>query len=322
MEKVTTYSPWAFSPSQTAEWVSYLKQHGFVLLKSVVSSQEVETAKGYLWDWLENLGSGIKRNDYRTWTNENWPGALFPGFATTHGGGQIQSAWYLRSLPAVKNAFAAIWETQELAVSMDTFILWRPWWNSHDQSLSWEPEVEPVHCDQNPYRKPGFHCVQGMIPLLPVTPESGGLRIVQDTNNDETQEQMRKKYTSLKFGEDWCMLQFNDPLAENPQLIIADPGDLILWDSRTIHGGLVGTGGTEESNELVRASLTVCMMPKSKVPEKIAARRREAYERGWTLTHWPTEFHQNFVSDTNGQNIPRKNYVPISLTPEQKDLLG
>ena len=25
-------------------------------------------------------------------------------------------------------------------------------------------------------------------------------------------------------------------------LIKADPGDLILWDSRTIHGGWVGTG--------------------------------------------------------------------------------
>jgi len=65
------------------------------------------------------------------------------------------------------------------------------------------------------------------------------------------------------------------------------------------------------------------MMPKNKVPEKIAAKRREAFQKGWTLTHWPTEANRNFTLDTNGQNIPRgRPHVPIQLTPEQLDLLG
>jgi len=186
-ESSVSSHPWAFSPSQK-EWVSYLKDHGFVLLKGVVSKEEVSKARGLIWDWLEGLGSGIKRDDKKTWKNDNWPGALYPGFCNSHGGGQIQAAWYLRSLPAVKNAFASIWETSDLATSMDTFIIWRPWWNPDNDSKNWTPEVEPVHCDQNPYKRPGFHCVQGMIPLLPVTPQSGGLRIVPDTNNDATQE--------------------------------------------------------------------------------------------------------------------------------------
>jgi len=205
---------------------------------------------------------------------------------------------------------------------MDTFIVWRPWWNSFDQSASWQPDVEPIHCDQNPFKKPGFHCVQGMIPLLPVTPQSGGLRIIADTNNDATQEDMRTRYPNLKVASDWVVLRYNDPLTLNPQLIEADPGDLILWDSRTCHGGYVGTGGKQESNELVRASLTVCMMPKNKIPEKIVNQRHEAFKRGWTLTHWPTECNRNFTLDTNGQNIPKKQYVPIVLTPEQESLLG
>jgi len=64
------------------------------------------------------------------------------------------------------------------------------------------------------------------------------------------------------------------------------------------------------------------MLPKSTVPENVAKNRREAWKRGWTLTHWPNEFHQNFTSDTNGQNIPRRKYEPIELTKEQLELLG
>tara|TARA_R110002050_G_scaffold58727_1_gene131615 strand:- start:346 stop:939 length:594 start_codon:yes stop_codon:yes gene_type:complete len=28
----------------------------------------------------------------------------------------------------------------------------------------WEPQVEGLHCDQNPHKKPGFECVQGEFP--------------------------------------------------------------------------------------------------------------------------------------------------------------
>ena len=53
------------------------------------------------------------------------------------------------------------------------------------------------------------------------------------------------------------------------KLVKASGGDLILWDSRTVHGGLVGTGPPEEMStadventiELVRLSLPVCMAP-------------------------------------------------------------
>ena len=51
---------------------------------------------------------------------------------------------------------------------------------------------------------------------------------------------------------------------------------MILWDSRTIHGGRVGTGecskkvANRQSDEpvtLARLSLTVCMAPKSRVTQ-------------------------------------------------------
>jgi len=41
---------------------------------------------------------------------------------------------------------------------------------------------------------------------------------------------------------DWLLLYADDPLKEKGMLVKAQAGDMILWDSRTLHGGRVGTG--------------------------------------------------------------------------------
>ena len=38
------------------------------------------------------------------------------------------------------------------------------------------------------------------------------------------------------------MLTHDDPFKKRGTLIKASAGDMILWDSRTLHGGLVGNG--------------------------------------------------------------------------------
>ena len=46
-----------------------------------------------------------------------------------------------------------------------------------------------MHIDQNPSFKKGFHCVQGMVPLIDVSKDGvGGLQVVPETNNDKVQE--------------------------------------------------------------------------------------------------------------------------------------
>ena len=44
-------------------------RNGFVVLKNILSKEEVEKAEEAFWEWLEGLGSGIKRNDPSTWLN-------------------------------------------------------------------------------------------------------------------------------------------------------------------------------------------------------------------------------------------------------------
>jgi len=122
-------------------------------------------------------------------------------------------------------------------------------------------------------------------------------------------------------------LNENDKYIGTGILLEADPGDLILWDSRVIHGGLVGTGEKHaedllDNPELARLSLTVCMAPTSKATPQVLKQRRMAVENGWGLTHWPYEFARNQFGNTNGSNIKNFKYKPPQLTPEQLKLVG
>jgi len=265
------------------------------------------------------------------------PGVTSLGFLPTHGGGHSAAAWYLRTRPAIQEAFARVWEVkqEELLSSFDTFIVWRPWWDDGNGTYqtSWTPCVENLHVDQNPHYKKGLQCVQGMVPLLPVRKEIGGLQVVPNTNTAEQQAEFVKRYPMTKLDrDDWLELNNNDPIIGTGQFIEADPGDLILWDSRTVHGGFVGPGPVSNSpamaestaseskqanTELARMSFTVCMTPASKASQQVIQQRCEAFQKGRCLTHWPHEFHPHYMNDTFGSRIQPQSFThkfPITDT--------
>ena len=51
----------------------YLAENGLVVFSDVVDEEKNAKAVGLMWDWLEGLGTGIKRNEVKTWANKNWP---------------------------------------------------------------------------------------------------------------------------------------------------------------------------------------------------------------------------------------------------------
>ena len=113
-----------------------------------------------------------------------------------------------------------------------------------------------------------------MVPLYDVTEKTGGLEVIADTNNDVTQKYLLETYPQVQdFDDDWLVMQ-QGPFINKGMLVKASAGDMILWDSRTIHGGRVGTGDeakempksdSDEPATLARLSLTVCMAGKDKV---------------------------------------------------------
>lgn len=312
--------PERFCIDDVEKWLKHFEEEGYVVLKEVAPQERVEKSVDGIWDQLEGLGSGIKRDDLSTWSDANWPGWLHTGFLLSHG--IPHSKGDLRSLPAVRQAFASIWKSspEEMVTSMDILIGWRPWWTSKDIQM---PRVERLHVDQSPRMKKGFHCAQGMLLLRDATIETGGLQVVPQSNTKRVQDELASRYQTPM---DWCELRPADPyITKNRgRLLLAKAGDFIIWDSRTIHGGFVGSGSKGKEPELARLAQTICMMPKSKLTnKKVYQHRWKMFKGGRGTTHWPNEFARHAANDTGGSNItsPPK-YETIALTEDQISLIG
>ena len=71
-------------------------------------------------------------------------------------------------------------------------------------------------------------------------------------------------------------------------------GDLLLWDSRALHCNCPGEGagrlsgeeaGQAAEPELLRATVHMCLSPKSLANEEVLEQRRWAYRENLTLNH-------------------------------------
>eukprot|EP01121_Diplochlamys_sp_Union-15-3_P020787 TRINITY_DN8209_c0_g1_i4.p1 TRINITY_DN8209_c0_g1~~TRINITY_DN8209_c0_g1_i4.p1 ORF type:complete len:318 (+),score=51.19 TRINITY_DN8209_c0_g1_i4:37-954(+) len=305
MEKTTNNSEnYRFDINE--DWETYLDKNGYVVIKSVASPEEVSKAIDLFWEHFSK--SGVKRDDFSTWSH--W-GTDKRGIITNADVIQCAGAWYVRALPKVKAVFQKIWKAEDMIVSMDSLLLWKPWW----LNSAWTPRTEGLHIDQNPFSKPDKCCVQGMVCLYEVTEGTGGLEVVPRSHTKESQDLLRATSPRLNGIGDFCIIMPRSKVITHRKLILAQPGDLILWDSRTIHGGKVGTGGnsTKENPVLARMSQTVCMLPRHTASKDVLEVRREGFEKGYGFSHWP-----------NGSDITstaKDDYKPIQLTPEQLALL-
>ena len=134
--------------------VAHLDEHGFVVLANALSAQEAEHAMSLLWDYLEELGTGIDRTDVSTWDDDRWPTAVHGAILPSYGVGHSAAQWYIRDIPKVKQAFARVWDSDDLLVSFDGVTIWRPWtYNSNwrtNEGNSW------LHIDQHPIGRPAL----------------------------------------------------------------------------------------------------------------------------------------------------------------------
>ena len=86
-------------------------------------------------------------------------------------------------------------------------ILWRPW--LEDESL--RPGAFKLHIDQNPKTKPGFQCVQGMLPLYPVHSNVGGTVLIPESHNLQP-ELLSRHPEWATSAKDFCVKKNDDPL--------------------------------------------------------------------------------------------------------------
>lgn len=272
--------------------LAYLEEHGYLVVADALSAREAETALDKTWDYLEGLGTGIDRRDPATWDDDRWPTAVHGGILPGHGIGHCDAQWFIRSVPNVKAAFAAIWGTDDLLVSFDGMALWRPFtlnekWRTN-RGTSW------LHIDQHPIGRPGKHCVQGLVNLIATSPQTGGNVLIPGSHRDHHRipERYPERLSRIHPSIDHFRYPANDPiLASTPPIMChLEAGDMLLWDSRTIHCSSPALQQPEPKAELLRAVGLVCMMPRSKSNAHIISVRKEAVAKRTSTTNWSDVF--------------------------------
>jgi hypothetical protein len=308
----------------------YLEENGYVVFSQLANSKEVEKAKGLFWDHIENFTSA-QRGDVSSWKDDTWPGDPTNGIIFNIGIGQSAFLWYLRTLPNVKKAFAGIWGDSDLLVSFDGCGVFRPVEYKH----TWRTKGGWFHIDQNLYQKKGRHCVQGLVNLRKSGEYDGGFVVVPQSH--KMMENAFAKYSDLcqmdgdyfRFERDadfWedekkRIADYSHAHALQPVKICLEPGDFVMWDSRTVHCNHPPTRLSDDpsaSTSLKRLVAYICMSPAkmAKDLEDLIENRVFAFNNGISTSHWPHEFYPSSggkIPGLGGQNQQIASFPDVNL---------
>jgi len=272
-------------------WLQHLDREGYAVVAGIANPSDMTRAEDLLWEFLEEK-TAWKRNDPKTWTDSALEeiGSVHNGLVNGAGMGQSDFLWYLRTLPRVREVFAKIWNTDDLLVSFDSAGIFRPWNHGFRKTIAgwW-------HVDQG-RRKKGRHAVQGLVSLYDANGTTGGLTVIPQSHLrfDEVVEDQQNPEVDYCTVQQYCSV-----LQELPrQLVCCKAGDLVLWDSRTVHANAPAPQPPIcEPGRLLRAVAYICMTPAKLAPPEVREGRRSAYEYRFSCSHWPHKLDLGSASD-------------------------
>lgn len=164
----------------------------------------------------------------------------------------------------------------------------------------WKTKGGWLHVDQHPIGRPGLQCVQGLVNLLPMSSEIGGNVLVPGSHKDHPNIPTKYGKRLERIGKEIDHFRYpsNDPLVSGSVTVHLEPGDLLLWDSRTIHCSGPGEGPLDPTPRLLRAVSLVCMMPRNRTTPQVLEQRKGAPAGLLSTTNWTDRFV------TTDQNYP------------------
>ena len=149
------------------------------------------------------------------------------------------------------------------------------------------------HVDQGRL-KLGRHCVQGMVSLYDANAHTGGLCLIPGSHK-HFERVLQHAVWDIDFVPLPPRAALTKELTQRSVVVSCKAGDLILWDSRTVHCNSPAllppspeTG--QPLHDLLRAVLYTCFTPRTMASDTVLRRRREALVCGVGTSHWPHEF--------------------------------
>ncbi|KAJ5721730.1 uncharacterized protein N7483_009664 [Penicillium malachiteum] len=244
------------------DWRNDFFKKGYIVVKWEIPRERAVQYRERAMDWFQKFDFGFDINDKSKWTEDHLPvtmnAGMIMGYCVTH----EKWVWEARCEPGVIEPFAQLWGTDELLVSFDALKITLP----GRKDTKWTPWP---HVDRAPTPK-GLACAQDIINLSEAGPLDGGLQLLQGSS--ELFEQFFKEHPPKPKADDapgqfdWYRFTLEDVKwfedhGCNLIKVDAEPGDVIIWDSRTVH----------------YASL----------PQKDLKLKGEIFQRFEGTTHWP-----------------------------------
>jgi hypothetical protein len=218
-------------------------------------------------------GLGFKRNDPSTVHYSKLPIINEKGMCHGYGLPHEKFTWDIRSEPGVVGAFEKVYQTEDLVVSFDGINLAFPNRTDLKQNNPWP------HQDQDPL-EPGFRCLQGLVNLLPNGPDDGGLIVCKGAH--QVSEEFHKIFKDEKdkvwtWTKEWygftnAGMAWLKDRGFKWEKVCAEPGDLIVWDSRTPHYNLTPTG------TMPRFCAYTCFLPAVEISKEDLIKKKKAFE--------------------------------------------
>ena len=231
----------------------FWEENGYVVIHNAVPSENLEAVIDAIWEFLE-----MDRNTPATWyrapSREN-------GMVELNKAGMVelyhhQALWDNRQVPRVHEAFAGIWGTEKLWVTIDRVNMNPP------ACPGWDFNGF-IHWDIDTSARPLPFEVQGVLSLSDTTPEQGGFQCVPGFPR--------------RF-EDWVKTQPLDRDPWRPDLaglevkrIGTQAGDLLIWHSGLPHGT------SRNESDRPRLAQYISMKPAQEENEEL---------RQWRIKSW------------------------------------
>lgn len=307
---IQEYNSERYEINEKLEIQNYLNKYGYVIIKNVLNKEEINKAIELIWEFLIEKCEMLP-NDPSTWTDENFSkiGDSRTGILGFSGINQSNFLWYLRLIPNVKHVFQQVFDTDDLLTSFDGGNIFRPWHNPNLSQYHAKTSQGWFHVDQG-RKLLGFHCVQGLVSLTDCNENTGGFCVIPGSHHQHT-ELMKSAATN---SQNFVMVPADSPILASQQILpVCYAGDMILWDSRTVHcntPALVESPNTPV-DQLLRIVGYICMTPTSFIDrngdnelsrQEVLETRVRLYERNIGTSHWP---HLITTSLSKNSGIPK-----------------
>jgi ectoine hydroxylase-related dioxygenase (phytanoyl-CoA dioxygenase family) len=268
----------------------FWEANGYVILHNAVPPENVKAVVDVIWEFME-----MDRDNPETWYR---PPERENGMKELNKAGMVelyhhQVLWNNRQHPRIHGAFADIWGTEKLWVTIDRVNLnppARPDWDFQGF----------VHWDIDTSLRPIPFEVQGVLSLVDTAVEQGGLQVVPGFH---------------RIFEEWVKTQPADrdpwkPDISGLQLVPVETkaGDLVIWHS------LIPHGTRRNNSNRPRLAQYISMFPASETNETMREER---------ITSWRERLpRQGLAFPGDPRNWEVMHGTTAQLSPLGKKLLG